>query len=247
MSISRNLFNEIRKKHGDSSSWAIWQEPDLERVKYKLSFETTNKLRIMGIEAPFDILGTGTSSGMKDDIFQDVSDEVLNQLNPKYILVALNFSKPCKKCGEPSVLNEQCDNHKVVETLMNFHSGDGNIGKLRYAVRKSPLSGAYITDIIKNLPNAKSKEVIKKCRNDPSFEKENVDLFIEEISDLKVENQVIIALGEYVGEILTRHNIKHTKIAHYSSRYSCGQGLVGLEYKKGVLKILVHELGFQPW
>lgn len=256
MPISRKLFDEIREKHGDCGSWAIWQEPNRHTAKKKdiVSNEAPKKLKSMDIEEPFDVFGTGTASGMKDDIFQDVSDEILNQLNPKYVLVALNFSKPCKKCKNPSIINKKCNDHKVVETLMNFHSGDGNIGKLRYAIRKSPLAGAYITDIIKNYPNANSKEVIKKCREDPEFEKKNVDWFLQEIQDLRTSDQIIIALGDPVEEILQRHDIKHTKIRHYSYRYNKknwgieeGEGLAGYFHKDTIMPVLVKELGFKPW
>ena len=175
MPISEKKFVEIREKYGDCGSWAIWNEP--RSPTDKLSRKDQNKLKSLDVDEPFDVYGTGTCLGMKDDIFQDISPELLEKLNPKYVLVALNFSKPCKKCKDPKFVNEKCNDHKVVETLMNFHSGDGNIGKLRYAIRKSPLWGAYITDIIKNYPEAKAKEVIKKCRNDPEFEKKNVDWF----------------------------------------------------------------------
>ena len=92
MPISRNLFNKIRDNHGEYASWAIWHEP----------------------HKPFSEVGTGSSSGMDIDIFQDVSEEILSKLNAEFILVGLNFSTGS------------------VNTLMNFHSTDGNIGKLRY-------------------------------------------------------------------------------------------------------------------
>ena len=137
---------------------------------------------------------------------------------------------------------------------MNFHSGDGNIGKLRYAIRKSPLWGAYITDIIKNYPEAKAKQVIKKCQNDPEFEKKNVDWFRQEISDLSDDNPIIIALGDAVEEILERHKIKHTKIRHYSYQYWASKmgfkdvtGLAGYFHKETIMPVLVEELGLKPW
>ena len=235
MPVSKDLFNKIRDKHGEYASWAIWQEPDLSTVplKPKMMPEVTKKLDAMGIESPYNIIGTGASLAMDIDIFQNVSEEILCKLNPNFILLGLNFST-----GK-------------VNTLMNFHSKDGNIGKLRYAIRKSPFSGAYMTDIIKNYSEPNANELMKYLRENKEFEQKNVRDFENEISILGTENPVIIALGNDVYKILKRNGIlkkyKVVKITHYSAPLSCPIGEAGEYHKDRVMPVLVQALTCKSW
>ena len=210
MSISRDLFNKIRDKHGDHASWAVWNEPR----------EGDERL----------------SGGMDYRIFDNVTDELLSQLNPEYVFLGLNWSKGS------------------VPTLMNFHSVDGNIGKLRYAIRRSPFYGAYMTDIIKNYSEPNAKELMKYLRLNPQFEKENVRAFENEISILGTKDPVIIALGNNVYDILKRHGIieqyKVVKITHYSAPFGKGEvprGEAGEYHKRKVMPVLVEALNCKPW
>ena len=63
------------------------------------------------------------SGGMNEPIFDNVTDELLSQLKPQYMFIGYNWSTGS------------------VAELMNFHSVDSHIGKLRYALRNSPFWG----------------------------------------------------------------------------------------------------------
>ena len=204
MAVSRELFNTIREEYGEYASWAIWAEND----DY-----------------------TGGVEGMDVDIFQNVSMEILSELNPNFVLLGLNWST-----GRPGI-------------LMNFHSRDSNIGKLRYAIRNSPLHGAYMTDLIKNRSEPNSKELMKYLRLNPEVEEENVRSFEKEISMLGVERPIIIANGKYVYQILERNGLidryKIIKVTHYSAWTPGGRAEV--IHKNRIMPILVKELNCKPW
>jgi len=174
--------------------------------------------------------------GMDIDIFQDVSEEILSKLKPNFILLGLNWSTGS------------------VDTLMNFHSRDGNIAKLRYAIRNSPLHGAYMTDLIKNHSEPNSKALMKYLRSNPDVEKENVRNFENEISILGTNNPVIIALGQDVYTILKRSRLtekyKVVKITHYSAWFrknECPKDKAGEYHKRRVMPVLVQALNCEPW
>jgi hypothetical protein len=209
MAITMDLFEKIREEYGQYASWAIWAEDN----KYS-----------EGVR------------GMDIDIFQNVTKDILSQLNPNFVILGLNWSK-----GSPGI-------------LMNFHSRDSNIGKLRYAVRNSPLHGAYMTDIIKNHSEPNSKELMKYLQLNPRVEKENVRDFENEISILEIEDPVIIANGKNVYEILKRNHIaeryKVIKITHYSAPFGkneCPKGKAGEYHKRRVMPDLVQGLNCKPW
>lgn len=130
----------------------------------------------------------------------------LQYLNPKIILVGLNISRP-------------------VEVLSNFHDSRpvSQDFKIRYALKDTPLWGAYMTDIIKDFQQKAGSKVMKYLNSNPSFEEENVKTFRVEINDLGVGNPTIIAFGEDVYKILERNFKKEYtihKIPHYSMQIS---------------------------
>ena len=203
MAVTRELFDLVKQRHGEYASWAVWNEPK----------EGDGRL----------------SGGMDDPIFDNVTDDLLGQLNPEYMFVALNFS-----IGS-------------VPTLMNFHSVDKHIGKLRYALRGSPFWGAYMTDVIKGYSNPNANDTMKFLTSNPNKETEAIELLRDEIRTLGDKVTTLIAFGTKTSRILNRnlsdeYNI--LQITHYSHYI---RRPVGETYKQMVMPKMVQEFGCHPW
>jgi hypothetical protein len=147
----------------------------------------------------------------------------LSKINKKYILVGLNISK------------------QVDRPFGNFHGNInssnryGNDFKLRYALRDTILYGSYITDIIKDFEQKISGKVMKYLKSNQEFELDNINTFRNEIKCLEIEKPILIAMGNDVYNILSRHfKNEYTiiKIPHYAMRSSKEK------YRKTVLDIL---------
>ena len=173
--ITREKFDFVKKKYGPVASWAIWAHE-----------------------------GKKAKSNMGDLTVLDpeINKNLLSELNPNVVLVALNFS-------------ENVD-HKPFE---NFHAG-GKFQdyKTRYAIRDSPYWGGYMTDIIKNHPEKKSKELVKYLKTHPDEVQSNVESFRQELRDIGVEKPKLVAFGNDVYDILKRNLPKFeiVKIPHYA-------------------------------
>lgn len=169
------------------------------------------------------------SGGMNEPVFESISDEILTHLKPQYVFIGYNWSTGS------------------VDELMNFHSVDQHIGKLRYALRDSPFWGAYLTDVIKFYSNPDSKETEEYLKAHPELEKESIDILRREIHDLGVENPTLIAFGRKAFKVLNRNlkgEYKIIQITHYSHQI---ERPVGENYKQKVMKKLVHELKCNEW
>jgi hypothetical protein len=163
-------------------------------------------------------------SGMGDLTVFDpsINKKLYQQLNPNIVIIALNVSENIDKRPDFS----------------NFHvEGKGYDFKMRYAFNGTILSGAYMTDIIKNFVGKNSKDTMKKLKEKPVLEKENIEIFTREIKDLGVSNPILIACGYDVERILKRNlnllkksfkSVSIIRIIHYS--HQIGKG----EYKKRV-------------
>ena len=127
------------------------------------------------------------------------------KVNPEIVLVAYNFS-----------------DHVFKNSLGNFHEDrpTGTAFKLRYALKGTSLYGGYMTDIIKGLHETDSTKVKQYLKKNPEILKKNIDSFCQELVDLEVKNQILIALGGDVYDILSKNlqDYKILKIPHYSSR-----------------------------
>jgi hypothetical protein len=129
---------------------------------------------------------------------------LLQQLNPNIILVGLNISRGVIKVPFANF-------HDARPQAMDF--------KIRYALRGSPFWGAYMTDIIKDFDQKESGKVISYLRTDKQYEKNNIQIFREEMKDLGVDNPTIVAFGVDTYTILNRNfknEYKILKILHYS-------------------------------
>ena len=172
--LSIDTFNNLKKKYGGHSSWAVWAEQ-------------TDKPK----------------SNMEDlSIFEN--KEILETLNPEIVLVALNFAIDIK-----------------MKPWENFHGKNGEVYKLRYALKNSPLWGSYMTDIIVGYVDPNANTTMEYLRHNPNFVLENVKRFEKEIKDLNSDNPILYALGNDVFEILNNNlsnKYKIKKISHYAYR-----------------------------
>jgi len=129
---------------------------------------------------------------------------LLHQLNPGIILVGLNISR------------------RIKFPLANFHDARSQAMdyKIRYALKESPFWGAYMTDIIKDFEQKVSGKMMSYLRTDKLFEDKNVEIFCEEMKDLRIDNPTIVAFGRDAYAILNRNfknKFKIFKIPHYSN------------------------------
>ena len=173
--ITKEKFNSIKEKYGRVASWAIWAH------KGKESKSNMGDLTVLDPE---------------------INKNLLSELNPNVVLVALNFSEDV--------------NHKPFE---NFHAG-GKFQdyKTRYALRDSPYWGGYMTDIIKNQPEKNSDELVKYLKTHPDEVQSNVESFRQELRDIGVEKPKLVAFGNDVYDILKRNlpEFEIVKIPHYA-------------------------------
>ena len=181
----------------------------------KLSLETYNNLKAKednhsswAVWADEGDKGDKYSSNMEDlSIFDE--ETILDVLNPNIVLVGYSHSAD----GEI----------KSMKSFENFH-GSGPIYKLRFALKGTPLWGAYMTDIIKTIAHAKIPEVKKILKENPGEEEHNIDLFLEELKELKVEKPILVALGAAVHDMLEKYSngklskFRIEKIMHYSAQ-----------------------------
>ena len=135
----------------------------------------------------------------------NTNPKLLPTLNPNIALVALNISR-----GD------------ITLPFGNFHDArsEATDYKIRYATNDTPMWGAYMTDIIKDFEEKISGKVKSYLRENRDFEKENVDFFVQELSDIGATNPTLIAFGNESYDILKRNlnnEFKIHKIPHYAN------------------------------
>ena len=109
----------------------------------------------------------------------------------------------------------------VKKAFSNFHSCNPRAQdyKIRYAVKDTPFWGAYMTDIIKDFPEKESNNVMKYLKATPSFEKEQISSFEQELKDIGSIDPLLICFGHAAYNILNKnlgekYNIR--KVTHYA-------------------------------
>ena len=137
------------------------------------------------------------------DIFDD--PKILSDLNVNVLFVGLNVSRG-----------------SITVPLSNFHDASPRATdfKTRFALKGSPLWGGYMTDIVKHYSELNASNVPVYLKENPAIEKENVEIFEEEIRDLESTDPTIIAFGVEAFRILKRNfNDKYRllKIPHYAN------------------------------
>lgn len=129
---------------------------------------------------------------------------LLKQLNPNVVLVGLNISR------------------RIQSALGNFHDGRPSSMdyKIRYALKGTVLWGAYMTDIIKDFEQKASGKMMEYLRSNRSFEKDNLELFENELRDLGAKEPTLVAFGRDAFQILNRNlgrNYDIWMVPHYSN------------------------------
>jgi hypothetical protein len=130
-------------------------------------------------------------------------DEFLSHLNTEFILVGLNIARA-----------------DIEKPLANFHSplSRAQDYKIRYAVKDTPLWGAYMTDVIKDFNEVDSGKLVTYLKKNKQFEIDNIQVFKKEVGDLGAEKSILLALGDATYDILARNitEFKVLKLKHYS-------------------------------
>ena len=175
--ITREKFDFIKDKYGLVASWAIWAHE---------------------VETPKSNMGDLTV------LNPEINKNLLSELNPNVMMVALNFSKNVKH-----------------EQWGNFHSNRPRATdyKTRYALRDSILWGAYMTDIIKDYPEKESGKMVEFLKSNKAFEEKNAEFFRQELRDIGSKDPLLVAFGNAVFDILKRNftdEFKIIKIPHYA-------------------------------
>ncbi len=190
--ITRKKFDFIKENYSQYASWAVWAEQE-EKQKSKIGDLTI--------------------------LDPDINENLLSELNPEVVLVALNFSLDVK--------------HKP---WGNFHSYRHHATdyKTRFALKGSTLWGGYMTDIIKNYPENESGNVSIYLKLHREFEQNNIKFFRKELKDIGANNPLLVAFGNEVNNVLNRNitDLEILKIPHYASH----QGAV--PYREEVLKLI---------
>lgn len=135
----------------------------------------------------------------------DINEKLLSQLNPEVVFVGLNISR-----GDIQI------------PLSNFHDSRSVATdyKIRFALHDTPFWGGYMTDIIKDFEEKNSGKVGDYLSKNRDFEKQNIEIFLEELIDIGAKNPVLIAFGNEVSNILNRHlkdRFRIIKIPHYAN------------------------------
>ncbi len=149
-----------------------------------------------------------SKSNMCDlSVFDDAS--VLSLLRNDVVMVGLNFS----------VLRD------APKPFFNFHGKGGGAFKIRYAFNDSPYYGAYMTDIIKGQQEVDAKNMMQHLKANPEDVPRNVDIFREELRDLRATAPIILAFGNDAHKLLCENLDKSEyrrliKLTHYSYRMS---------------------------
>ena len=130
---------------------------------------------------------------------------LLGILNPEIILIGLNIARG-------SIKYPLANFHDSRSVAMDF--------KIRYAIEGTKLWGAYMTDIIKDFNERESGKMMQYLRANKEFEKENVQIFRQEIQDIGACSPTLVAFGNDSYSILKRNfddEYPLFKLSHYSN------------------------------
>jgi len=161
--------------------------------------------------AVWDKAGDKPKSNISNmEIFED-KNNLLKILKTNIVMVGLNFSREVK----------------FEKPFMNFHDSNphGNDFKIRFAFEETDYYGAYMTDVIKDLPMTSSKDVLIYLKEKPEILKEQLVRFREELKFINANKPTIIAFGKDVYNILNQYLKANEyrnliQITHYSHQIS---------------------------
>jgi hypothetical protein len=152
-----------------------------------------------------------SNMGYKNIFDFQKNPNLLTTLRNDVLMIGLNFSRPL----EPT------------SPFQNFHdeSPYANDFKIRYAFHGTCFYGAYMTDIIKNMPEKSSGTVMEYLCKNSNCVTENIAAFREEIRTLESSRPTLLAFGRDAYDLLKK-NLKQDeysqliKLTHYSHQVS---------------------------
>ena len=163
------------------------------------------------------------------------NNSLLYSLQPNVIMIGLNFARPVA----------------FDRPYMNFHDASpyANDFKIRYAFKNTPYYGAYMTDLIKNYPMVKSKNVMTYLKKNPDIIQESVEVFRQELMDLNTNKPIIFAFGLPVYTILLSQLEKEyshlIRLTHYSHQVSKEKYKEEVYHK--IETIIAQPKNYAPW
>jgi hypothetical protein len=135
----------------------------------------------------------------------DLNPTLLETLRPDVVMLGLNRSRV------------------FPGTFFNFHPDypEAQDYKIRYAFTGIPYYGAYMTDLIKELYEVKSGNLLQQLAENPSLVSENVQWLLEEFDDLKCPAPTVIAFGGNTHRLAkehvpSKHYSRLVRVTHYS-------------------------------
>jgi hypothetical protein len=136
-----------------------------------------------------------------------LNPKLLNTLHGNSVLFGLNISRP------------------IDRPFGNFHDSRpmATDFKIRYALKNTCYWGSYMTDIIKDFEEKASGNMMQFLRKNPDFEKENVEIFRDEIKVLGFSKPVLVAFGKDAERIARRNlgeEFRIIGIPHYANYIS---------------------------
>ena len=130
---------------------------------------------------------------------------VLETVNQTVVMVGLNISRSFE------------------ESFRNFHDQNPNANdfKLRVAFTGTPYYGAYMTDVVKNVPMVKSGDLIRYLGENPAVIDSQIATFRDELRDLGCAQPTILAFGSAAYKLLLQHLMRGeyralVRLTHYS-------------------------------
>jgi hypothetical protein len=162
----------------------------------------------------------GPKSGIGDlaVLDPDLNPTLLETLRNNVVMLGLNRSR------------------SVHGTFLNFHPqySEAQDYKIRYAFAGTPFYGAYMTDLIKELFEVKSGNLMRHLAEKPSLVTKNIQWLLEELDDLKCAAPTLIAFGGDTYLLAAKHvppdrYSRLVRVTHYSHYISKE------EYRRSVL------------
>ena len=149
--------------------------------------------------------------GDLDPLDERRNPALFETLNPRVVMIGLNVASRSLS-GEP---------------FRNFHdpSPVANDFKIRFAFMETEFWGAYMTDVIKDLPETQSGRLLKHLREHPEIIPDHIDRLRSEMADLGHAKPLVLAFGAATHSILRKHldtgDYSHlVGITHYSHHIS---------------------------
>ncbi len=141
-----------------------------------------------------------------------IERSVATILNPKYLFCGLNAALDTQRVWEPFHCRYRGSKGKLLRDTFN---------------NSKVFIGSYVTDLIKEHVNSKSQEVIADVKSNTANLNRNMDIFKQEIDDLKIGSDYprIFAIGRDVYNLIANSNIGRSYNVEYIPHYSAyGRG-----------------------